>query len=211
MNTIPDLITFLRNPVLEKDPNQNLLHKITVFIILLMSSFAISFFLSIIIGIIFKAGLIENDYHAFDDLKKLPGYQVLLMAAVIAPILEEIIFRAPLVLFKSPLTLYIKPIPFSDWKIEFPTIHIRFFKNPKVFKVAFYLFTLAFGFIHLSNYQIDSQILLFSPILVAPQLVIGFIFGFTRVRLGLPWAILMHAAYNGFLVSLFLLVKDAIQ
>ena len=133
------------------------------------------------------------------------------MAAVIAPILEEMIFRAPLALFKSPLTLYIKPIPFSDWKIEFPTIQIRFLENSKAFKIAFYFFALAFGFIHLSNYEIDSQILLFSPILVAPQLVIGVIFGFVRVRLGLPWAILMHAAYNGILVSLFLLAKDAIQ
>ncbi|MEQ6124168.1 CPBP family glutamic-type intramembrane protease [Pseudotenacibaculum sp. MALMAid0570] len=211
MNTLTDLFKFLKNPVLESDPNTNLLYKLKVFIILLITCFTISFFLSIIIGIIYSSGLIENDYHAFDDLKELSNYKIFLIVAVMAPLIEEAIFRAPLVLFKSPLKLYMKPIPFSNWKIVFPTINIRFLENPKVFRIAFYLFSIAFGFIHLFNYQLDTFIILFSPILISPQLVLGLVFGFIRVRLGLPWAILIHSAYNGILVLLFILAKNVVQ
>lgn len=211
MNVLDELIQFLRNPVLQKDTESSFFDRIIKFIILLISCFMISFFLSFVMGFLFQSGLIENEYHAFDELKDLPGYQILIMAAVLAPILEEIIFRAPLVLFKSPLQLYFKPIPFLDKKIEFPTMEIELFKDPRVFRYIYYTLALTFGYVHLFNYQIDTQILLFSPILVAPQIVLGLIFGFVRVRFGLPWAILMHGCYNGLLVSLFLVAKDAIQ
>lgn len=183
MNVYKNLILFLRNPVLEKDRESDFVEKFTQFILLFIACFTISVFLSIIISIIYESGLIENDYHAFDNLKDLESYKILLIAAVGAPVIEEIIFRGPLVLFK----------------------------NPKVFKIAFYVLAVLFGYVHISNYQIDTQILLFSPILVAPQMILGLIFGYIRVRFGLLWAIAMHALYNGFLVSLFLISKDAIQ
>ncbi len=211
MNVFYELFVFLKNPTLEKDIESNFFDRVLKFILLLILCFVISFSLSIVMTILFQSGLIENEYHAFDELKELPGYQILIMAAVIAPIMEELLFRAPLVLFKSPLKLYIKPIPFSDKKIELPEIEIQALKNPKVFRYIFYVFALAFGYIHLFNYQVDLQILLFSPILVAPQIVLGLIFGFVRIRFGLPWTILMHGVYNGFLVSLFLIAKDVIQ
>ena len=210
MNVLLDFVSFFKNPILEKDENQEFTYKIQVFFLLLFGCFAISFFLSIIIGMLYSSGLIENDYHAFDKLKQLPAYQVFLTAAVIGPFIEEILFRAPLVLFKSPLKLYVYLIPFSKQKIEFPKIEINAFKNPNVFRYAFYGCTIAFGFMHLMNYQIDTQIIIFSPILVAPQLILGLIFGYVRVRLGLVWAIAMHATYNGILVSLALLAKDVV-
>jgi len=51
-------------------------------------------------------------------------------------------------------------------------------------------------------------VILFSPLLVAPQFFIGLIFGFIRVRLGLLWSIFLHSLYNGLLVSLFLLASN---
>ena len=183
MNVYQELILFLKNPKLEKGPELSIGEKLIQFILLLIACFIISFTISIFISLVYKSGLIENDFHAFDNLKDLGSFQILLLAAVLAPLIEESIFRAPLVLFK----------------------------NPKIFKFAFYGFALAFGYVHLFNYQIDSQILLFSPLLVAPQIVLGLIFGFIRVRLGLIWSMLMHGVYNGFLVSLYLLAQHAIQ
>ncbi len=183
MNVYQHLIGFLKNPVLEKDREASITDKISQFILLFIACFTISIFLSILISLLYTSGLIDNEYHAFDNLKDQEPYVILLIAAVMAPLIEELLFRGPLVLFK----------------------------NPKVFKVAFYVLAIIFGYVHLFNYQIDTQIIIFSPILVAPQMVLGLIFGYIRVRLGLIWAILMHSVYNGFLVSLFLVSKDAIQ
>jgi len=199
-----DLVKYLKNPVAEKDPNRDFFHHLSIFLVMLMTCFMISFLLSIVIGMVYSSGLIENDYHAFDDLKDLSSYQIFFAAAVLAPLIEEIIFRAPLTLFKSP------------WKLPFKVegineIRIKALENPKVFRIAFYVFALAFGYIHLSNYQIDAQILLFSPLLVAPQILLGLIIGYVRIRLGFFWGVALHACYNGILVSLFLVTKDAFQ
>ncbi len=183
MNVYQDFIGFLKNPALERDADVGFFNKIVQFSLLLVACFMISFSLSIIIGIIYQSGLIENEYHAFDELKELTGYKVLLLAAVLARLIEETIFRAPLILFK----------------------------NPRALKIAFYSLAILFGYVHLFNYQVDTRILLFSPILVAPQMILGLIFGFVRIRLGFFWAVAMHAVYNGILVSLFLVAKDVIQ
>ena len=98
---------------------------------------------------------------------------VLFMVAVIAaPLLEELLFRAPITLFQ----------------------------NKKYFKIVFYTFALVFGFIHLSNFEITTNVLLLAPILVAPQIILGGYLGFIRVRFGLIWSILLHASYNAFFV-----------
>ena len=211
MNVFEELIQFLKNPVLAKDTEATIGDRILKFILLLISCFMISFTISIIIGILFQSGLIENEYHAFDELKDLSAYRILLLAAIIAPISEELMFRAHLVIFKSPAKFYVKLIPFSDSKTELFESRVKGLENPKVFKIMFYLLALAFGYVHLFNYQVDAQILLFSPILVAPQIFLGLIFGFVRVRFGLPWSILMHGMYNGILVILFLLAQHAVE
>jgi membrane protease YdiL (CAAX protease family) len=92
------------------------------------------------------------------------------MAAVLAPIIEECIFRAPLFLFR---------------------------KYTKGFKYVFYIIVLIFGFIHLSNFKISTTILIVSPLLVAPQIIAGLLLGYIRVRLGLLYSILLHALFNG--------------
>ena len=54
---------------------------------------------------------------------------IFFMIVIIAPIFEEIFFRAPLTLFKKA----------------------------KSFKNAFYVFAIIFGFIHLTNYKISTN------------------------------------------------------
>lgn len=96
---------------------------------------------------------------------------IIITAVIIAPILEELIFRAPLTLF-----------------------------DKKYFKIAFYVFAILFGYVHLFNFEITPKVLLFSPILVLPQIVLGLIFGYVRVRFGLLYSMLLHACYNGILI-----------
>ena len=184
INTFTDFFQFIWKPKLEKDPNKSILYRLKVFTILLVFSFFVAFFLLIIIGMLTAMGIIDQGEHVFDDLfEKNSALEVFLLASVMAPVIEELIFRGPLI----------------------------FFKNSKVFKFAFYGFALLFGYVHISNFEISTNVLLFSPILVAPQIYLGLVLGYIRVRFGLLWSILMHAVYNGILVSISLLAIDALK
>jgi membrane protease YdiL (CAAX protease family) len=101
------------------------------------------------------------------------------MAVVLAPILEECIFRAPISLFKN---------------------------KQKYFKYIFYGFALLFGFVHIFNYEITPEILLFSPLLVAPQISLGLLLGYLRVKLSLIYSITLHMLFNASLLIPFLLI-----
>jgi Type II CAAX prenyl endopeptidase Rce1-like len=67
------------------------------------------------------------------------------------------------------------------------------------FRSVVYTSCFAFGLFHLSNYRFSSftaETLLLAPLLVLPQIISGFIFGFARMRLGMIWCIVLHAAMN---------------
>lgn len=148
----------------------------------LVLAFIISFFLSILISILESFGVFSMDQHATTELFK--DYSppiIFLLVAIVAPVLEELLFRAPLTLFC---------------------------KNKKAFKIAFYVFTFLFGFIHIFNYELTLKILVFSPILVSPQLILGGLLGFLRVKLGLAYAILLHALFNATIIIPSLLFLD---
>ena len=85
-----------------------------------------------------------------------------------------------------------------------PVIYIN---QPTAFNLAFYANGGIFAYVHIFNFEITTNVILFSPLLVAPQFFIGLIFGFVRVRFGLIWSIFLHSIYNGILVSLFLLAS----
>ena len=74
-----------------------------------------------------------------------------------------------------------------------------------IFPGLFWLVTLGFGFMHLTNYEAASLAILLP--LTLPQIVAGTLFGYARVRYGLWAAILLHAAHNGTAVSLALIAE----
>lgn len=212
IKTFTDFFTFIWKPKLEKDPNKDILYRIKVFIILLTFSFFVSFFLLIIMGILTTIGIIEQGEHVFDDLfEKNSLLRIFFLAAIAAPIVEELIFRAPLTIFKSPLILFKNPIKLFKREIILRKKPLVLFKNSKTFRIAFFSFALLFGYVHITNFEISTNVLLFSPILVAPQIYLGLILGYIRVRFGLIWSILMHGIYNGILVSISFLAIDALK
>jgi len=104
---------------------------------------------------------------------------IFFFAVLLAPVLEEFIFRAPLGLFK----------------------------NSKNFKYAFYISVLLFGLIHIGNYDNIEGYYWLIPVLVAPQISAGIFLGFTRTKLGLLWSVLLHAAHNLILIGPFIILK----
>ena len=180
--TLDELIHYLKNPVLEKDKNTALSYRLKILINLFLISLITTFTLTMLTAFIEATGVLEMTKHSLEGImENSTNFKLFLLAAVFAPVIEECIFRAPIVLFKKPLH----------------------------FKIAFYTATILFGYMHIFNFEFSLNILLFSPLLVAPQLCIGLYLGFIRVRLGLIWSIASHACYNGFVLSLFLLAKDA--
>ncbi len=181
--TLDELIVFLKNPTVGKAKDATFRDRLKTFFNLFFISLTTSFVFTSLIAILEETGLLVSDNHAVEELfKTLTPLHFFMFVAVVAPLIEESIFRGPLTLFKQP----------------------------RYFKVAFYIFALAFGFVHITNYEITTKILLCSPILIAPQFFAGLYFGFIRVKFGLLWSIALHAAYNTFLFSLYLIAKDVV-
>lgn len=173
--TFQDLISYLKNPVLEEDSNTDINYRLKIFGHLLITCLVTGLAISPLFSLLEYLNFIDMSTHKVEEMfAGMSKIQMLLVAAVVAPLLEEAIFRAPITLFK----------------------------DKKSFKIAFYVFAVLFGYVHISNFEITTNVLLFSPLLVLPQILLGGYLGFIRVRFGLHWAIFLHAAYNGILVCL---------
>jgi hypothetical protein len=168
------LLIFLRNPDYPDPHPYGLSSKLKYLFLLLFISLTMSILLGMVIGILDTFAGLNFGTHALEGLMEAysPGF-IMLAAVLLAPVMEEFLFRWPM----------------------------RFFKGSPHFKIIFYAITLLFGFYHLLNYEITPTVLFFSPLLVAPQVVIGAILGFMRVRFGLLWAIILHASYNLILIG----------
>jgi membrane protease YdiL (CAAX protease family) len=171
--TFRNLITYLKNPVLEKDTNTNLSYRFNIFLQILVISLLTGIVISPIFALFEALQWVNMDNHKVAaQFENMGILQIFLLGAMLMPVLEETIFRGP----------------------------ITAFKKPKSFKIAFYTFALLFGFIHISNFEITTSVLLLSPLLVLPQILLGSYFGYIRVRLGLHWSMLLHGCYNGTLI-----------
>lgn len=177
---LQEVWNFIKNPIYEEDENTDAKHRVLVLSKLLLIALVISIVLGGVIGVVETAFDLDFGKHAIEGaLEKFPPWFLVFAAVVLAPLLEEFIFRGPM----------------------------SFFKDKPYFKYVFYGLTLIFGFYHITNFETTTTILLLSPLLVAPQISVGALLGFIRVRLGLWWAILLHAAYNLFLVGPILVIQ----
>lgn len=185
ITNLNNIINYLKNP--EYLPLQNISIKDKFIVVLktLALSLIICLSLAILIGLVAQFGLVDMEKHSSKELmEKYSKLVVFLLVTLAAPIIEEVIFRAPLSSFRN---------------------------YKKSFKYIFYGFAILFGYIHIYNYEITAYTLLLSPILVAPQIVLGLFLGYLRVKLGLIYSMLLHALYNGFLTLPMLLFGDLIN
>lgn len=173
--TILNLVSYLKNPVLVKDSNTDLNYRFKIFFHILIISILTGLAITPIFAIIEEMNWVNMDNHKVEEMfKDLGILQMMLLGAIIIPAIEELIFRAPITTFKSK----------------------------KSFKIGFYIFALIFGYVHITNFDSTINVYLLSPILVLPQILLGGYFGYIRVRFGLQWSILLHGSYNGTLILL---------
>ncbi|NHF60219.1 CPBP family intramembrane metalloprotease [Flavobacteriaceae bacterium TP-CH-4] len=175
-----ELIEFLKHPVYREDENRDFQYRLAVFWRFLLFALLFSFLFGIINSTLEPLFGLELGKHAIDDfMDQYSPWWLLGAAVIVAPVVEELLFRGPMV----------------------------FFRNSVFFGYVFYVLTLFFGFYHITNFEISTSVLLLSPLLVAPQLCVGLFLGVIRVKFGLSWAIALHALYNLILIGPIVLLQ----
>jgi len=156
-------------------------------------------------------------------LESFSEFAILLLASLYAPILEELAFRLPLKFSKWNLTLASIGISITfcrilaELKYEYSLIlsigigtvvylilNERIVKNLSEFwsknkLLIFYSLLLTFSFLHLKNYKLTTELLIFSPIFILPRILGGILFSYIRLNSGIIIAILFHSFNNGIL------------
>jgi len=155
-------------------------------------------------------------------LESFSEFEILLLVSVYAPILEEITFRLPLKFSKWNLTLASIGISLTvcrviaELKYEYSLalsiaigIAVYCTLNQRILKklskcwsenklLIFYTLLLVFSFLHLKNYELTTELLIFSPIIILPRILGGILFSYLRFNSGIILAILFHSFNNGF-------------
>jgi hypothetical protein len=179
--TFQNLIAYLKNPVLEKDINTDLSYRFNIFFQILVISLLTGIVITPLFAVFAELKWVNMENHKVQaQFANMGILQIILLGAILAPIIEEAMFRGT----------------------------ITAFKKPKSFKIAFYAFALLFGFIHLFNFEITTNVLLLAPLLVLPQILLGGYLGYIRVRFGLQWSMLLHGCYNGILILISALFES---
>ena len=226
--TLDTFASFLKNPKpLKQLKDKNLLLKdftalytlYVVFSILLMS----------ILGVLLHFDLVK-EYKGIDLLKEFGVLGTLLIACIIAPLLEESLFRYHLkemnsaiyFVFLSVGALIVSQIDeirqqlviigialvFAVLVIELLKKRSRFYVTKfwmKIYPYLFYYTAIIFGLVHLSNYE---DLTLGDPgfvFYIASQTFGGLGLGYLRIKYGLVYSILFHALFNLLMVTLVIL------
>jgi len=92
----------------------------------------------------------------------------LLITVVITPIVEELIFRFP----------------------------IKYLPKKKYYSPLIYLNIIIFGLIHFVNYETDTNGKIFALLIVSPQIFIGLLLTYVRIKYGFRFSVLTHSMYN---------------
>jgi len=81
-------------------------------------------------------------------------------------------------------------------QLHFPIGGIENFVKSK-FKYVFHLSAIVFGIFHLFNYETFYWwMFVIFPILAAPYIVMGYVFGYARMKYGFVNGFLMHSTVN---------------
>lgn len=186
------------------------------------------------------AGLDDMDHAMNDLLTKQPKFMIFLLAVVMAPLIEELIFRFPLKFRRPPVILCIGFLIMSTYLIisTFQSSEVvgasllglyillsfivfLVYANPeklqhlegqvdRYYPFIFYIIAILFGIVHFFNFQGDSAKLYLIPILVFPQMSLGILLGYLRLRFGMWSNIYVHALNNAIPMAILFMSPDLV-
>lgn len=241
MSVFRDMARYVRRPHFIARPMPFGLHTLSALLKLLVFAVLMLPVLGLVMGVLVAVSGVSlpDPSDDFQDMMKQSNF--IFLAAIVAPLVEEGLFRSWLgkrwgVLLIAPLllggiVLWMTFKPSADAPSEFSLLMIilmlgsfavyimRYLKLrredavleaalAKVFPFAFWGTSLAFGAMHLANYE-DGSMGLLLPVLVMPQFMIGVMLGYIRMRFGLLAAMVFHGAYNGLVVTVITTLAGA--
>jgi len=240
MAVIRDMFTYLRSPdmfsarrLFTPDAVLDLLKLLGFCYLMLLLS-------GIIMGVVFQAAGVSMPEPADEFTEMMNSRNFIFLAAIMAPLVEEVLFRSWLgrgwgVLVIAPLLLSLAAllgisgaeelapgVKITAVVIVTVAVIIYLFRYvalrktqgvietaaQKVFPYAFWGSCIAFGLMHLANYQ-GGDMGLLMPLIVLPQFLIGIVLGFVRMRYGLMCAMVFHGSYNLSVLTFFTMLSQA--
>lgn len=218
MQQLKDFITFLKTPKVIVKDNFRVWNVCKTIVYWFLIYYGFSIVLALIQGFMKMKGLFpeHSNYHK--------EFSLTFYIIFIVPICEELLFRVVLKYSKINLSLFISTIIFfflrkvvqlniiysiiistlvlsSVFSILYkPNLNGRLeslWKNNTV--KLFYISSITFGLVHLTNFVGFKPIhLLFIPIIIGNQLVLGLVFGFLRLKYtnGIIITSLLHILIN---------------
>ncbi len=194
LKTYQRFLNFLKRPDDRNVSRVGLSFKLSTFFSLLLLNVVFSCLW--ILG--FRLVGVEGLENLNSGLMNLPFGTLILIGVVLAPFLEELVFRFPMKYSRNYLLQFLIALvalvaPETSKKAIYTNVR-AFWK--RYFWVFFYLMTSLFAFVHIYNFVDAKQLLLWSPLLTLAQFVTGLIIGYIRVRFGFIWGWYYHAIYN---------------
>ena len=184
---VEDFYRFIKNPKELFTESISNAQKWKIVFSILLVGFALVFISSAIISFI-ELNIFELDSNPIESIFDNKGViQILLLASLFIPFIEELIFRFPLKYERNLL------FHFADYLTKNKALP---FWN-KNFKFFFYLSAVLFGLMHLTNYSNTNTLFyVLAPLIILPQFIGGISLGYIRLRLGFFWGVLQHGLYN---------------
>jgi len=186
----------------------------------------------LIAGLLFSLIGLEGESHKFDDLLEQFNFlYIFILAVIIAPIFEEILFRyyinKPSLFvygFLTALLFFIVYASFSKMIGLYISIPLAFLviyvisqdeivdKLTRVYKdyfpYFFYFGAVLFAYVHIFNFD-GSMLWYHTPLLVFPQFFLALYLGYIRIRNGIQYSIFVHALNNCIPMLIMLLVPES--
>lgn len=219
-----DFISFLRNPSVSDCNERSFGRKIFFFIKFYLFSITILVLCALISGYICKlimhidgSDLVGNYRVNLLHVLKNYGRLSVLIVGIIAPLVEEILFRLQLRPTKNNFHVSI-----GVWAIQIVYFLLKFHFQVPLLLIAtsllllamililkwwsdqggyiglsIYISTILFGFLHIINFSPFTILTTFcTPLIILPQLWIGFRIAYLRLRLGFFWGLGLHITLN---------------
>ena len=216
---------FVKCPLKDVLSTSTFTEKLKIFIPIFLLDILLALCCAIVILGLAKLNLITSESHKvvrfYNDG---PVWIVLIVTVFFAPFIEELIFRFHLRLNEKKIqinfiillsgiililisVLKIKYIQISILALGIILLSIYYLREAKFnqfilsvwnrnYFFVFYVSTIGFGLLHITNFNPKLITYLLLPILILPQLLLGLFCGFIRLSIGFKWGYIFHASHN---------------
>ncbi len=199
-----NFIAFLKNPTEQKETEPTFLERLkTVFAFIIIELPVLLVLIAIISGLEHLKWINTENHSIEEMMKTIPIQLFFILAVFIIPFFEELIFRLYLRYKDNAIIQIILGFAsFGGNNTRRKTDEKLQYFWTKYYATVFFFSAVLFGFIHIFNFPLTLNVILLSPLLVAPQIMMGLITGFLRVKHGFLSGYMMHAIHNAIFMGI---------